>query len=292
MTRFWAIFCICTALAVMEIGCMRRASNETPLVGWLVAGMHESTLAQAEGAQYHTSPGTRAVEVLRLPEVLPAASSAYLALHAASPYPAGSIFVVGLSLEHAEGVAPILLSTTAGKFYLAPDNGVIALIAQHEGFARAWRLNKPDFYRNGQSGGSDIVRDILAPVAARLASGTRPETMGSSVRKNELAVLSMKPPVVAGNTVTAEVIWISPQGYVVTNLTSGLVGALHQDQLLRLTINGQTHVGPLIKNIGGSPSDRLCAIFNEFGYLQLMTASGSAAKQTRVSVGNSIVIRY
>jgi len=57
-----------------------------------------------------------------------------------------------------------------GKFYVGPDNGLLAVVAARAQTSRSWRIN----WRPEELSVSFHGRDLFAPIAARIAAGEWP----------------------------------------------------------------------------------------------------------------------
>ena len=105
-------------------------------------------------------------------------------------FPAGTIHV-GV-VDPGVGTSRRLLYARIGdQQYLAPDNGLLSLLAQRTRPARIVELSNVDYWMPTVSH-TFHGRDILAPVAAQLSVGLEPERLGPAVQ--ELLMLDWPEP--------------------------------------------------------------------------------------------------
>jgi S-adenosylmethionine hydrolase len=121
-------------------------------------------------AQMHAAALRRAPEVpvLDLVADLPAFQplrSGYLLAALAPEFPTGSVFCCvvdpGVGSERAA-----LIVQAGGRWFVGPDNGLLAIVAQRDPAARVWTLD----WRPERLSASFHGRDLFMPAAAMLAS--------------------------------------------------------------------------------------------------------------------------
>ena len=112
------------------------------------------------------APGTPVVD---LADDLPACEpepAAYLLAACAPAFPPGTVFVCVVDPGVGSARAPVALNA-GGRWYVGPDNGLLAIVARHSGDARWFTIT----WRPAALSASFHGRDLFAPVAAQLARG-------------------------------------------------------------------------------------------------------------------------
>lgn len=271
-------------------GCSSKEPRSEPVIGLITDfGLRDPYVAEVKGVIYSIHPGARVVDLLHQIEPFQIQQAAYLVEEAAREFPKGSIFVAVVDPGVGTPRAPILVETRSGKFFFAPDNGLLSLVIEREGMRRAWKLDKPAFHRAGTPSRTFHGRDIFGPAAAHLAAGTDPEQLGSRIEKVES--LNLTPASVLGQGVQGQVISIDRFGNVITNIPQDISSRLQEGILLRISIGDQTISAPLVGTYADIPSGKLGALFNSSGYLELVMNKASAARQLKVSEGARILVR-
>ncbi|MBG0808230.1 S-adenosyl-l-methionine hydroxide adenosyltransferase family protein [Methylosinus sp. H3A] len=89
-------------------------------------------------------------------------------------WPKGSVFVAVVDPGVGTGRLAIALETLSGRFFLAPNNGLLTLVAQREGVKELREIDESVNRRPGSEQSHTFHgRDIFAYAGARLASGAQ-----------------------------------------------------------------------------------------------------------------------
>ena len=271
-------------------GCRQGEPQAEPVIGLLTDfGLRDPYVAEVKGVIYSVHPSARVVDLLHQVDPFQIWQASYLVEEATREFPKGSIFVAVVDPGVGTERAPILLETRSGKFFFAPDNGILSLLVEREGLRRAWKLDKPAFHRPGKASRTFHGRDIFGPGAAHLAAGTDPEKLGSRIEKIES--LALTPAGVLGQSFQGQVIYVDRFGNVITNIPRDLSPRLQEGILLRISIGDQTVRAPLVGTYADIPSGKLGALFNSSDYLELVMNKNSAAHQLKISEGTRILVR-
>lgn len=271
-------------------GCSRQEPQAEPIIGLLTDfGLRDPYVAEVKGVIYSLHPSARVVDLLHQVEPFQVWQAAYVVEEATREFPRGSIFVTVVDPGVGTERAPILLETRSGKFFFAPDNGILSLVVDREGMRRAWKLDKAAFYRSGKSSRTFHGRDIFGPGAAHLAAGVDPEKLGSRIQKVES--LNLTPAGVLGQSFLGQVVYIDHFGNVITNIPRDLSSRLQEGILLRISIGDQTIRAPLVGTYAEVPSGKLGALFNSSDYLEFVMNKNSAARQLKVSEGARVLVK-
>lgn len=181
----------------------------------------------------------------------------------------------------------VLLATDHGRF-LAPDNGVLTLLLDQPN-CQAHAVTNPAFFLTPASS-TFHGRDLFAPVAAALATGTSPDSLGPSIAPSELARLPMPEPRVAitAGTVDGEVMAIDHFGNLITNLTRDHLAPLadRPEQLL-VQLAGKP-LGAIRKAYADAAPGEALALFGSRDTLEIAINQGHAAHRLGATVGSRV----
>jgi S-adenosyl-L-methionine hydrolase (adenosine-forming) len=161
---------------------------------------------------------------------------------------------------------PLIAVNIRDRLILCPDNGLPTW---------AWRRWGPGgvaeiVWRPQSSSDTFHGRDVLAPVAARVAAG---EPLDSFTRPTDhLLLLPIAP---AKNLKDARVIHIDAYGNAITNVPAELAGAV---------------VG-LVRTYADVPVGQQLKLINSSGLLEIAIRDGSAAKRLKIKVGQAIKLK-
>jgi S-adenosylmethionine hydrolase len=281
------------ALIFAMIGLSPASSTHAePVIGLFTDyGWEDPYVAQLKGVILTINPNARLLDITHTVSPFNIAEGAYLLDQCAEEFPAGTIFVAVVDPQVGTDRNPILLETAKGKYFVGPDNGLFTEVIAHEGFANAWILDKPEFFRDGGISRTFHGRDIFGPVAAHLASGTDPERFGTAVKT--LVLLPDKEPTFSAELITTEVLHIDRYGNVILNLPedSDMASKLKEGNLVKISIGRESYSAPLVKTYGEVDKGRLLLLYGSNGLLEIGMNQGSAARQLRVEPGTSVFLK-
>jgi len=263
-----------------------------PVIGLFTDyGWEDPYVAQLKGVILTLNPGARLLDITHTVTPFNVTEGAYLLGQCAEEFPAGTIFVAVVDPQVGTDHDPILLETAKGKFFVGPDNGLFTQVLAHEGFSKAWKLDKPEFFRAGDVSRTFHGRDIFGPVAAHLAAGADPERLGTPIKT--LLLLPDKEPTFASGMIFAQVLHIDRYGNVILNLPSGsdMAAKLKDGNLVKISIGKESYSAPLVKTYGEVEKGRLLLLYGGSGLLEISMNQGSAARQLKVEPGTSVFLK-
>jgi len=263
-----------------------------PVIGLFTDyGWDDPYVAQLKGVILTVNPGARLLDITHSVTPFNVTEGAWLLDQCAEEFPAGTIFVAVVDPQVGTERDPILLETAKGKFYVGPDNGLFTQVLAREGFSKAWKLDKPEFFRSGDMSRTFHGRDIFGPVAAHLAAGTDPERLGTPIKT--LVLLPDKEPTFSGGLITVQVLHIDRYGNVILNLPSGsdMAEKLKEGNLVKISIGKESYSAPLVKTYGEVEKGRLLLLYGGSGLLEIGVNQGSAARQLKVESGASVYLK-
>jgi len=255
-------------------------------------GLEDPYVAQLKGVILTIHPAARILDLTHTVPPFNVPEGAYLLDQSAEQFPSGTIFVAVVNPQVGAPRDPVLIQTKTGKYFVGPDNGLFTEVIDSEGFSRAWKLDKPEFYLPGAPLGAAFQgRDIFAPIAARVAAGIDPEKLGTPVKT--LMMLPIKDPTFASGIISVQVLHIDHYGNVVLNLKNGseVAAKLKDGNLVKISIGKESFSGPLVKTYGEGEKGRLILLYGGNGLLQIAMNLGSAAKQMKVEPGTVIFLK-
>lgn len=187
-------------------------------------------------------------------------------------FPAGSVHLAivdpGVGTER-----DILIVDYDGHCFLAPDNGLLALMLDDAANANVFRLDLDALSRLGIGPPSMTFhgRDIFAPVAAELAAGrTTPVSIGTAI--TEWTPSWIEKPEVSGKRIAGRVMTVDGFGNLISDIDAGL---------LRDFANPVVHIGghtiEMRATYGRAKPGDYLALINSFDVVEIARAEGNAA---------------
>jgi len=252
-------------------------------------GLSDPYVAQMKGAILSRRPETAIVDLTH--DVPPfGLSRAALFLQASrTHFPEGAVFVAVVD----PGVGTprrIVALTKGGRTFLAPDNGLLGLVLADDEPARAFDLSA----RAQQSGVSATFhgRDVFAPLAADLAGGAAPESLGLEIDPGALVRLPWAEPQLGPRGVRANVLHVDRFGNCLTNLPVVPWAERHPlgSTLLLAPALGASRPLRRVSAYGELAPGQLGLVAGSQGYLELCLNQASAAAETGLAPGEAVFL--
>lgn len=203
-------------------------------------------------------------------------------------FPADTIFTCvvdpGVGTERA-----VLCLEANEQVFLAPDNGLLSVIAEECAEPRIHRVTEEEYFlKDGST--TFHGRDIFAPVAAHLAEGLEPEKLGALVRN--IKRLQLPNPVrTADGSLRGEIIYIDQFGNLITNIRDSTIERTFNQprEELEVRVKRRSASG-LVRAYADMPEGELVALIGSSGYLEVAVNKGSAAQRLGCEKGDSVTV--
>jgi len=200
-------------------------------------------------------------------------------------FPSGSVHLAvvdpGVGTER-----DIIALVHAGHVFLAPDNGLLAPLAESGPDCRVFRLDTAAYQRFGITTVSATFhgRDIFAPLAAELASARRrPDELGP--RTADLVPSLLEEPRLSAGRIKGVIVTADNFGNLISNVDASLIAQLDSPMVVVAC-----HRIPFARTYGAvQPGDYL-ALINSFGVLEIARAEQSAAAGLGLERGAPLVV--
>jgi S-adenosyl-L-methionine hydrolase (adenosine-forming) len=179
----------------------------------------------------------------------------------------------------------IILVVHDGHVFFAPDNGLLAPIAERPGAA----IHRLDIAHAQPLGLGDVSatfhgRDIFAPIAAELAAGrVQPADLGPRI--HAVVPSWIEEPTVTSGRVAGVVLAVDNFGNLITNIDAALVAAIAAP-----VVRAGGHTIPLRRTYGDVKPGEYLALVNSFGVLELARSERSAADGLGLGRGAPVVV--
>jgi S-adenosyl-L-methionine hydrolase (adenosine-forming) len=213
--------------------------------------------------------------------------AAFVVRAMAERFPSGSIHVVVVDPGVGGTRAPVAVACRDGSQLVGPDNGVLAPLADALGGGTAYRLD-PARVRAGRRVGTTFDgRDLFAPAAARLATGSVPADLGPPVPLSRLGGAAPRR--------TRQ----GAHGHVVhVDRFANLVSDVPTSWVPRGTRSVRVHLGrrvlqlPLVRSYEEGGRGRPVVLGSSFGTLEVAVGEGRAAERLGAGVGSSVGVAW
>ena len=198
--------------------------------------------------------------------------------HSWEHFPDGTVFVCVVDPGVGTGRRPIAIGA-GGQYFVGPDNGLFGFLRDRR--IEDWQgvhLTNSDYFYQGKTAGTFDGRDIFAPVAAHIDSGTMLSEMGCPV--DEIEVL---PPVECldrGNETEIPLLHIDRFGNLIFAMTRERCEAKIGGHAFSITLGPHS-----IERIADHYDEDLplVALYNSYGLLEIAAPLKSAADMLGIS---------
>lgn len=216
---------------------------------------------------------------------------AYTLALAAKEFPRGTVFVAVVDPGVGTDRKNIVIETRDGKFFVAPDNGLLTFVVEEMGVVGVREIKNKAYMRPIESSSSTFHgRDIFGPVGAYLAAGVPMNQLGPEMK--EFVKLEIPRARVRNGKILGQVVRIDRYGNVIANISDHHLKELgiKRGELLSLTLGGHTFHVRFVGTYGDVPKgEKLCHL-ESHKLLEVAINMGHLAKTFNVSVGDKVIL--
>ncbi len=249
-----------------------------PIVLLTDFGLKDAYVGVMKGVIISRVPAARIIDLTHGVAPQDVRGGAFHLMSAVDYFPAGTLFVCVVD----PGVGSrrsILWARSARHEFLAPDNGILSWAAKKRPLLERRQVtNKKLFLKKVSK--TFHGRDIFAPVAAALVTGTAAASLGPKVRA--IKTLPFPTPGRHGRKLAGEVLVVDRFGNVVTNLRPGDVGKKKNLSVRKTSVG---HVRERYSSVGiGRP----LAVVGSSGFVELSLREGNFSEEYGVYPGEAV----
>jgi S-adenosylmethionine hydrolase len=244
-------------------------------------GLSDHYVGVMKGVILGICPRAQIVDISHQVSPYAISEGAFLIAQAHRVFPRGTVHVVVVDPGVGSERRPILMKA-AGQYFVAPDNGVLAMLFAREKH-KVRLISNARYFRHPVSQ-TFHGRDIFAPVAAHLAAGVAPSRMGKVIADYVRPPFE-RPRQTGERTWTGEILAVDRFGNVVTNFHAEDFPAIEE-----LTV-GRSKARRLVPSYAEARTGELVVIAGSSGYLEVSVNQGSAAEKIGCRSGDACQIR-
>ena len=247
-------------------------------------GTNDPFVGIMKGVILGRAPGTTIVDVAHGIPPQDVRAGALVLRHAMPYVPAGAIHVAVGDPGVGSARRAICVETAAGLL-VGPDNGLLSLAAPLADVRRIVELADERFFLTPRSA-TFHGRDVFAPVAAALATGTPIAALGPALPDMERLLLPT--PVRRGSHLRGEVVYVDGFGNLVTNVDEAALANFPRPGV-SITI-GAVRLCGIAASYSAVPRGEPVAVLNSWGVLEIAVRDGSAAQHLGAGRGAPVVV--
>jgi S-adenosylmethionine hydrolase len=196
-------------------------------------------------------------------------------------YPAGTVFLVVIDPGVGSTRKAVVVKSKRGQFLVLPDNGLITLVAGHDGLDAAREITNPAWMIGKALSSTFHGRDIFSPAAAHLARGDDWTAVGPEVKVEDLVRLKIRTAELNASGIRGAILALDyPYGSLISNIDADefeKLGYSHGDHV-PVTLGKTKIVVPFVKTFSDVPVGRPLLYIDSRGHLGLAVNQGDFSK--------------
>lgn len=182
-----------------------------------------------------------------------------------------------------------LVVVCEGAILIGPDNGLLIPVARHLGIKEVRAITNRKLLAKEVSS-TFHGRDVFAPVAAHLLTGTKVKDVGPVV--TDFVDLDFGTPKTTKDGLEGTVLTTDRFGNIITNLPRAVVEKMWRTGgPVHVSLGGYEASLPLVSTYGEVPPGEFLATFSSSGFLEIARRDGNAAFQLHISPGLPVTLR-
>ncbi len=228
-----------------------------------------------KGAVYRQAPAVRIETLTNSISPFDVVEGAYTLWEACGEFPRGTVFCCVVDPGVGSDRKPVALLTESEQWFVAPDNGLLWLVAQRDGVRALHAIENAAVIRTGDTSYTFHGRDIFGPAAAALAQGMPVEELGPRVES--LTPLSFPLPRVEDGKACGAMIRDDVYGNVLTNLRREHLEALNLriGDRVRISVEGKTMDATFVRTYSDVPVGAPLVLLSSAGWVELAINQGN-----------------
>jgi S-adenosylmethionine hydrolase len=182
----------------------------------------------------------------------------------------------------------IVCAEIDNQYFIAPDNGLLSLVVSRNAPTRLIAVTNEIHWQPTVSR-TFHGRDIMAPVAARLAAGLDLDAIGSPLE--QLQLLNWPAVTKQPRGLVGTVIAIDSFGNLITDITADMLPAGNQLATAEVHCCSTTIQG-VVKTYGDREPGSVIALCGSSSRLEIAVVNGNAADELDVCIEDSLNVRW
>ncbi len=281
---------------IMALGGSLQASSpaERDSNGILVLmtdwGTRDFFVGAVKGVAYSIFPEVTLVDITHDIEPYNLIEGANTLLLAAREYPAGTTFVAVVDPGVGTERRPLAMETSCGRFFIAPDNGLLTLVGNEFGIEAVYHIENEEYMRPGEISYTFHGRDIFIPTGANIAAGRPISGVGPQITDYE--VMDFDPPSLDDEVLQGQVVHINVYGNMQTNITRDTLDKMELSwgDRVQITIGDKTEEAKFVYTYGDVPQGDNLIYVSSTDFVSIAVNMGNAAQRFEADLQDTVYI--
>lgn len=250
-------------------------------------GTRDPYVASMKGVIVSLLPDAKIIDISHEIDPHNIAEGAFILWQASRSFPKGTIFI-GVVDPGVGSSRKILGVKTSRHIFLAPDNGLLNFVATYEKVKEIREVSNEVLFLKNVSA-TFHGRDILAPVAARLAKITEFQQIGP--RLKPLDTHPLQHAKLMKNQIVADILYRDRFGNLITNIETAAFKKWRQNRPFKTRI-GSKWVKEFYINYVLIPKGKASLIAGSSGFIEIACRQRSAADFLKVKAGYEFILTH
>ncbi len=244
-----------------------------------------------KGAIYAKCPEARVDSLTHSVPPFDIAAGACLLAEACREFPANTIFCCVVDPGVGTTRKAIVLETERGQRFVAPDNGLLTMVAERDGVRQIREASNRDFWRAGVQSSTFHGRDLFGPVAGALACGAPLDEVGPPL--TEVVRLELPSARVEGGAARGQVIRVDIYGNIISNIRMDNLEALgvKRGDRLEVEIGAARFDAPLVNTYADVAEGEKLALVQSLGLVEFAVNLGNLAEALGEGLHAPVAVR-
>jgi S-adenosylmethionine hydrolase len=251
-------------------------------------GLRDPYVAEMKAVILSICPNATIVDVSHQIEKFNIRMGAYVLASASPFFPDDTIHLAVVDPGVGTRRQPVLLQTKH-RYFIGPDNGLLALAAENDGIKRIHRITNEKLMLPRASN-TFHGRDIFAPASAHLANGTPPAEFGPAVRK--IVTPKFAKIIKRKDLIVGEVIHVDDFGNIITNLTENHLKSMQVKRNVRVELKNTRLRLKLGRTYQDVKPHRPLALIGSHNFLEISVNQGNAAGAFNIRSGDEVALHH
>lgn len=230
-----------------------------------------------KGAMYSKHPNARIDAITNGIPPYDIAAGAYTLLEACGNFPVGTTFCCVVDPGVGSERKAIALETQNGYTFVAPDNGLLAPVAEKFGIVGLREATNTALWREGVVSSTFHGRDIFGPVSASLARGVPFDQVGPALEA--MVQLDVPRVRIEDDAVHGTVLRADPYGNLISNIRAADLEAagISNGDTLNVAIGGAHFAAPWLGTYSDAPEGERLVLVQSTGLIEFAINQGDLA---------------
>lgn len=161
-----------------------------------------------------------------------------------------------------------------GRFYIAPDNGLLGLLLARAKLEQLVNLDNTSFHLSKKSS-TFHGRDIFSPCGAHLCAGVELAALGQEIEASSLVSLPELSATRQGDTLTGQLLHVDHFGNLITTIPASMLSDMLDRAHPTFTLG--EHTLPFVSTFAEVPEGALLAYIGSSGRLEIAARDADAS---------------